>query len=214
MNQEEENIYSVKERVITDLKKLAAFDVAKTKTDQFKERLLTEDWDKVIQEFNTEYKQEKGLSKSDPNVFMIENLRNLRRIPEATIEILKAQSEGSPGSESLIETNIKRKLFIDKLYELVPPEEDSLKSVPVTMESRSEMTWYIIRNISINRLYQENYQQLKAQESYREDYYESQNLAVIHFNPDNILKRMNFKAVLKVEQVEDVNTPPESSGRS
>ncbi|MHC4293070.1 MAG: hypothetical protein ACYSTX_02150, partial [Planctomycetota bacterium] len=37
MNQEEENIYSVKERVITDLKKLAALDVAKTKTDQFKE---------------------------------------------------------------------------------------------------------------------------------------------------------------------------------
>jgi hypothetical protein len=145
---------------------------------------------------------------------MIENLANLRRIPEATMDILKAQSEGSPGSESLIEDNIKRKLFVDQLYELVPSEEDSLKTVPAIMESRSEMNWYIIRNITINRFYQEDYQQFKAQESYREDFFESQNLAVIHFNPDNVLKRMNFKAVLKTEQVEDVNAPSESSGRS
>ncbi|MHC4270686.1 MAG: hypothetical protein ACYST2_00055 [Planctomycetota bacterium] len=214
VDQQDGIVYSVKEKVIQDLKKLAAFDVAETKAGQFKERILTEEWDKVIKEFNVEYKQQKGLSKSDPNVFMIENLANLRRIPEATMDILKAQSEGSPGSESLIEDNIKRKLFVDKLYELVPSEEDNLKTVPAIMESRSEMNWYIIRNITINRFYQEDYQQFKAQESYREDFFESQNLAVIHFNPDNVLKRMNFKAVLKTEQVEDVNAPSESSGRS
>jgi hypothetical protein len=214
VDQQDGIVYSVKEKVIKDLKKLAAFDVTETKAGQFKERILTEEWDKVIKEFNAEYKQQKGLSKSDPNVFMIENLANLRRIPEATLDILKAQSEGSPGSESLIEDNIKRKLFVDQLYELVPSEEDSLKTVPAIMESRSEMNWYIIRNITINRFYQEDYQQFKAQESYREDFFESQNLAVIHFNPDNVLKRMNFKAVLKTEQVEDANAPSESSGRS
>jgi hypothetical protein len=213
LDQEGENVYSVKEKVIEDMKKLAAFDVAKSKASQFKQRLQTEGWDETIIEFNRLYKQEKGLPESDPNVFAIENLRNLRRISESSIQALEAQAEGSPGTRSLIEANRRRKQFVDKLYELIPPQEDSLKAVPALMESKPELSWYVIRNISINRLYQEAYQQSKAQESYRDDYFESQNLAVVHFNPDNILKRMNFSVIRKDEQPEDANTPTEPSSR-
>ncbi|MHC4264769.1 MAG: hypothetical protein ACYSUK_02425 [Planctomycetota bacterium] len=207
LDQKEEVVYSVKEKVIEDVKKLTAFDVAETKARQFKQRVLAEGWDEAILEFNKLYKQEKDLSESEPNAFAIGNLTNMRRMPEATIEVLKAHAEGSLGAESLVEDSKKRKLFIDKLYELVPPEEDSLKAVPAIMESRPEKSWYVIKNISVNRLYQQNYQQSKAQESYREDYIESQNMAVIHFNPDNILKRMQFSALRTDVQQEDVNTP-------
>jgi hypothetical protein len=210
---QEKVVYSVEEKVAEDVKKLAAFDAAKNKASQFKQGLGTLDWDTAIVELNDVYKKQKGLPGSDPNVFALESLQSLRRIPQATIKILEVQAQGSPGSELLIEANKRRKQFIDNLYELVPPEETTLQKVPVIMESRSDMSWYVIRNISINRLYRDDYQKVKAQESLRQEYFEAQNLTVIHFNPDNILKRMNFSAIGASEQPVDANAPGEPSSR-
>jgi hypothetical protein len=177
LDQEEEKIYSVKEKVTEDVKKLTAFDVAETKASEFKQRLQTEQWNDAISEYNKLYKKEKGLPESDPNMFAMQNLTNLRRIPQAAIEALSALD--SPTNQVLIETYLNKK-FVDKLYELVPPEQDSLSETPVLMESKSKMSWYVVKNISINRLYQEDYLKLKGQASYQEDYFESQNLAAIH----------------------------------
>ncbi|MHC4842462.1 MAG: hypothetical protein ACYTEE_01530 [Planctomycetota bacterium] len=210
LDQEEEKISSVKEKVTQDVKKLTAFDVAETKASEFKQRLQTEQWDNAISDFNKLYKTEKGLPESDPNMFTLQNLTNLRRIPQAAIDALNELD--SPTNQVLIETYLNKK-FVDKLYELVPPEQDSLSEAPVLMESKSRMSWYVVKNISINRLYQEDYLKLKGQASYQEDYFESQNLAAIHFNPGNILKRMNFPITTVPEQPEDANTPGEPSSR-
>ncbi|MHC4759562.1 MAG: hypothetical protein ACYTE8_12975 [Planctomycetota bacterium] len=210
---QEKVVYSVQEKVVDDINKLAAFDSAKNKASQFKQGLGTLDWDTAIAELNEAYKKQKGLPSSDPNVFALENLQSLRRVPQSTIKILEVQGQGSPDTQPLIEAQKRRKQFIDNLYEFVPPEETSLQKVPAIMESRSDMSWYVIRNVSINRLYMEDYQKAKAQESFREEYFEAQNLTVIHFNPDNILKRMNFSAVGVSEQPVDANTPEEPSSR-
>ncbi|MHC4690656.1 MAG: hypothetical protein ACYS5F_13615 [Planctomycetota bacterium] len=214
LEQQEDVVYSVKEKIIEDVKKITAFDVAKIRAGRFKDSLISKGWDEALVELNKVYKQEKGLPETDPNVFAIERLSNLRRIPDSVIEILKVQAEGSPESRLLIEAQKKQKLFIDNLYDLVPPEEDSLKAVPALMQSRSDMSWYVIRSVSINRFYQEDFQISKAQGSYQQDFLESQNMAVVHFNPDNILKRMNFSVLRRPGQIEDANTPGKSSGRT
>jgi hypothetical protein len=76
------------------------------------------------------------------------------------------------------------------------------------------MSYYVIKDISVNRLYQEGYEKMKVAQLFREEYIQSQSLAAIHFNPDNILKRMNFKAARSEEQTSDANTPAESETAS
>ncbi|MFC1738301.1 hypothetical protein ACFL1G_04525 [Planctomycetota bacterium] len=210
--EEEEKFFSVREKVIEDVKKLAAMDIARQKAEEFKENLLTAGWDKTIDEFNTLYKEENNLPPTDPNVFRLQPMNNLRRISNEMIQILEAQSASSPFAESFAADNKKRKLFIDKIYNLVPPEEETLKSVPFIMEFKPDLSLCIIRNLAINRFNLEDYRKIKAQQSYRYNFTQSQNLSAVHFNPDNILKRMNFAVVSEPKQLTDANVPAEQAG--
>ena len=63
------------------------------------------------------------------------------------------------------------------------------------MEFKPDMTYYCIKNLTINRLSKEDYNKIKTMRLFTEDNIQSQNLSVVHFNPENILKRMNFKLV-------------------
>ena len=94
--------------------------------------------------------------------------------------------------------------------------QDSLtsKSLPLVMEFKPDMSYYVIRNISIKRLWKEDFEKMKATRLFREDYVQSQSLAVIHFNPENILKRMNFRFIRTQEDTADANTPTESEAAS
>jgi hypothetical protein len=65
------------------------------------------------------------------------------------------------------------------------------------------MSYYIIKNISINRIDQSEYEKIKATEVYKEDIVQSQSMIAVHFNPENILNRMNYKPVVQ----KDANAP-------
>jgi len=61
------------------------------------------------------------------------------------------------------------------------------------------MSFYCIKNISVKRLTLQEYEQIKVMRLQREDYVpedyvQSESLSVVYFNPENILKRMSFRA--------------------
>ena len=82
------------------------------------------------------------------------------------------------------------------------------------MEFKPGMSVYCIKNISVKRINQQEYEENKAMQLQREDYVQSGTLSAVHFNPQNILKRMNFKLVEAEEESPDANTPTESEAAS
>ena len=74
------------------------------------------------------------------------------------------------------------------------------------------MSFYCIKNISVNRLTLQEYEEIKPMRLQREDYIQSESLAPIHFNPQNILKRMKFRnAGTDEEQQNDTPIEPEAA---
>ena len=55
------------------------------------------------------------------------------------------------------------------------------------------MSFYCIKNISVKRITLQEYEKTKAMQIQREDYTQSESLAAVYFNPENILKRMSFR---------------------
>jgi len=82
------------------------------------------------------------------------------------------------------------------------------------MEFKPDMSYYCLKNISVKRLDQEQYETIKAIQIYREEHIQSQSLAAVHFNPENILKRMSFRWAREKKAAADANTPEESEGAS
>lgn len=233
---ENRDVYSVKEKVTEDLKKLAAMDAAKKKAEEFISMAAKDGWESTIEKFNELYGQQGEQDGNDPNLsgdpnategpektFVLESATKLQRISRETIERLTVQSEGNPGAPLFV-SEVQRwlsvidarttKQFIEQIYSLVPQDSNSIDNLPRPMEFKPGMSYYCIRNVHIRRVFREEYEQIKPMQVYKEEYIQSQSLAAVYFNPGNILKRTNFRWAVEKKPVTDANTPAEPGGAS
>jgi len=207
------DIYSIKEKVTQDLKKLAAMDTAKSKAEEFIDLVAKDGWQTTIDKFNQLYGQQAGQEPNNPN-FKPENLTALQRISSKLLEILAVQSAGNPAERSIVNRAKVNRQFIDQLYSLLPPDSNTVDSLPVVMEFKPNLSFYVIKNISVKRLGQQEYEKIKGKHLLTEDHIQTQSLAPVHFNPENILKRMNFRPARKGEKETESATADESEDAS
>ena len=210
----DENIYSVKEKVTEDLKKLAVLDPTKSKAEEFVALAKKDGWTSAINKFEELYGQLQERDPNDPNVFRLQNYPDMQRISKANLATLALQGQGDPLTSFYLNESKVNQRFVDQLYSLVPQDNDTAGTLPLVMEFKPDLSFYVIKNISVKRLFKEDFDRMKATRLFREDYIQSQSMAVIHFNPENILKRMNFKPASSEEETADANSPAESEAAS
>ena len=203
----QEDTYSVKEKVVEDLKKLAAMDTVKARADEFVALAAKDGWEKALSAFEELYGAK---DPNKPHVFRLQRLPGLRRMPLATLETLAVQWRGDPAAASFVNDSRRNRLFVDKLYALVPPDANTVEALPVVMEFKPDMRYFVIKNISVKRLYKEQYDKVKAMQLFTEEHAQAQSLAAVHFNPANILKRMQFRSIGADGKPVEPNAPTES----
>ncbi|OHB79682.1 MAG: hypothetical protein A2Z25_05160 [Planctomycetes bacterium RBG_16_55_9] len=210
----EKEVYSVKEKVVEDLKKLKALGATKTKAEEFVNLVAMDGWDKAIGVFEKLYGQAARRDPNDPNAFRLQNQVGLRRVSLETLETLAVQSQGQPAMKLRLNEIERDRLFIDKLYSLVPPDSNTVEALPVVMEYKPDLKYLVIKNISVNRLWKERFEQMKTASIFREGHAQSQSLAAVFFNPANVLKRVNFKLLETRDQATDANEPGQAEAGS
>jgi hypothetical protein len=208
--QEEDTVFSVKETVTEDLKRLAAMNTAKSKADEFVDLVAKDGWDSAINQFNELFKQQND---SEPNAFSLRKLTGLPRMSKSILETITAQSKGDPTALFFISERRRQGKLIDEMYSLVPQDSNSVEKLPLVMEFKPDMSYYVIKSISVKHLWKEQYEQVKPTQIFRAEHAQTQSLMAVHFNPENILKRLNFRSVSITkapEETTDANTPAES----
>ncbi len=206
-NQEDnkENTVSIKENVIKDLKCLAAMDTAKSKANEFLALAITQEdeaWENAIDKFNELYEQEYPEDANKPAVsktedsneppFEISEHYSLTKLSkEAFLTIIHNQD--NPVAEGIKNLLNKESQFLDVIFSMAPQDSNTPEFKPTIVEFKPDLSYYVIKSISKNPLWKENYERMKSILSYKKDMSESQSLAMDQFNPANILKRMNFR---------------------
>ena len=217
-DQASEDVYSVKEKVAEDLKKLAAIDTTKSKAEEFIALAEKDGWESAVEKFNELYGNQTKQDESDPNVFELQNLTNISRNSRMALETWAVQNAGNPAAQFLINQQKNNARLIAQLYSLVPQGSNTVDTATLKkdnpMEFKPDMSYYCLKNISVKRFEQEQYETIKAIQIYREEHIQSQSLAAVHFNPENILKRMSFRWAREEMAAADANTPEESEGAS
>ncbi|MHC4069623.1 MAG: hypothetical protein ACYS18_07760 [Planctomycetota bacterium] len=204
---DEDNIYSVEENVTEDLKKLAAMDTAATKAEELVSLAEEDGWDAAIEKFNELYGKKESETAAD--TFKLESFPNLMRTSTETLNTIALQNQGTATSQQLINEQKKQGRLIEKLYSLVPQDANTIDEKPVITEFKPTMSYYCIKDISVKRINQQDYLQIKAVRAYKEYIVQSQSMAAVHFNPENILKRLNFRPAKQEREISDANTPAE-----
>ena len=208
-----DNVYSTKEKVIEDLKKLAAMDTAKIKAEELIANAKKDGWDKAVDKFSKLYGEQTEKVAIDKDAFKLQNAKMLR-VPQVVLERYIMQHKNNPAGRLVVEGIKKEKDFLDLLYNLVPQGAETIETLPIVFEFKPVMSYYCLKNISIRRIAQENYEKTKALQIFKEDFLQSQSLAVIHFNPENILKRTRFRVVTEEEAASEPDAPVKPEGAS
>ena len=234
---QEPNVFILKETIKQDCKKLAAFEIASQKANEFVELAKNKGWDKAIEKFNLSHparpadelpdQQKKSSAKSDMSsgrekkssikakkkktesaaggpksaedgsknlkTFEIQHLDGVTRISQADIELTRLHIAYVPGMEKALNQSIIYSLMIDAFYSHLKDNQTEANDVPLVIDFKPKLDCYAVKSLRRNPATTQDYEQSRQQTAFREDYMQSQSMALEHFMPDNIIKRLNFK---------------------
>ena len=182
----------------------------RAKAEEFLNLVEMDDWDKATGVFEKLYGRYEGREENDPNAFRLQNEIGLRRVSLDILETLAIQNQGRPAMGLRLNEIKNNKRYADQLYSLVPADSNTVEELPVMMEYKPDLKVLVIKDISIKRMWKEQYDQVKAMSTFRQENGQSQSLAAVHFNPANILKRVNFELVETEQDTADANEPEQS----
>lgn len=192
--QQADDIYSVKEKVVEDLKKLMATEIAKSKADEFAALVKSEGWDSALKKFNEQYSRtEESGNKTD--VFTIRDFVGMRKIKSLELGVMAAHEEGNPLSRYILNMTRSNNLLIDVLASVVPERAQTLETEPLVLEFKPDLTYYCLKSLAIKHVDKQEYEKTRALRIFRQNLVRSQSMAVVHFNPQNIITRTNFQEV-------------------
>lgn len=208
----EQDTYSVKEKVVEDLKKLAAMDTTEERAKELLDSVRKNGWDEALKRFNKRYIKEDKAEDAEDEIGPLEmrNLMGLRRMSAATLRTISIQNQSNPMAQTFLNERKNYNRLVEKLYSLVPSDSNTADAVPLVIEFKPDMSFYCVKNVSVRRLTLEEYRAVKAAHLKDEGEIQTNSLVAVHFNPENILKRMNFRAVQADENTADANTPTKS----
>ena len=217
----DDNIFSVRKNVVEDLKKLTALETTKNTAEEFVKAAETDGWQETVEKYNDIYGQNDANKPNDPNSsettiaeeldkpFRLENIPGLNRLSKAILETLSIQTQSNPASSFFDNEREKSARFVELLFSLAPQDSNGVEALPTVVEFKPDISYYAVKNISLKQLWKEVYEKNKAVELYRDDLIKSQSLAIVHFKPANVLKRMNFKSIETEEKTTESETPEE-----
>ena len=189
-----DEIYSVREKVIEDLQKLAAWDTTRARAEEFVVLASQEDWDPAIAKFNELYGKQAKQDPNDPNVFKLDYLAGVQRVSLAQVQTIAAETHGVAARAAILRRVQIQRQLVDRLYSLVPVDTESAPRMPQILEFKASQSFYVLKNVSVRRLDRQQYEKAKGRLLMRADNIQTQSVAAAHFNPANILKRMYFRS--------------------
>jgi hypothetical protein len=198
------DVYSVREQVVKDLKRLSAMQTAKEKAGQFLPLAQKDGWEKAVEQFNQQYPP---AGPNEPNNFELTIWTDLKKPSPDLEEILDVQSKGIPGAHLVIDAHNRSKMIIDALSSLVPNDSNSPKELPTLLEVRPDLSYYCIESLSVNRINRNEYDTSKTLLAFKQNALEDQSLGAVYFQPENILRRMNFRRIKEPQRQAEPNEP-------
>jgi len=201
-----DHMHSVKKQIIEDLKTLAAWEATKSKAQELIELATKESWDAAVNQFNELYGAQAKADPNDPNVFEVQNLAGLQKIPSEQMDFIATQAANSPGAMKFLLQLATEQRLVNRLYSLIPAQSETLEKAPLVMEFKPDQSFYCLKSLSIQRVDQQQFQSMKPTLLLRKEHVETQSLAAVHFNPANILKRTRFEPIREDEPAADDQT--------
>ena len=177
--------YSIRQAVAEDVKIQKAMDSAKARAQELVKSIAEKGWATAISQYNQNY---------TIGLVRLENVSQLRKISQREILVGKMLSKDNPAQVIGLKNVLIKKEQFNKLSSLIPAGETEAKNIMQIVKFEPDWCYYVVKDVSRTPVTQADYLAIKDQAAYQMDSAASESLGVIHYLPENIIKRTNFRS--------------------
>lgn len=186
-------VFSVRERLASDIRQLRAYQLARQKAEQLAQLVKELGWIEALRQFNQQFRLQAGLDPNGPDYFSIRTMRNQNMVFTGQLRQYERRGLQEPMAMQMYRNIKAQKILTDTLYQMIGSDANQLPETPRLVESKANMRVYCLKDLSVNRYDLDEYAKAKGIYAYQEDFIQAQSVAIVHFDPNNILKRMRFR---------------------
>ncbi len=195
-----ENVFSVRENVKKDLLLQQAMDIVKKRAEEFQGMVKDKGWDEAIKSYNAAYaKTAEDQEESDP-LIQLDSAKQQMRASQTEIAFVKKYIQDNPARAAFMQQRLNTNMLNNQLYELLEDGSQSTGVIREIIAFEPEGAYYVIKEVVRQPATTADYLESKASVAIQAGMEDSAVSALIHFAPDNILKRMNYQP--KIDQEE------------
>lgn len=201
--QADQQVFNLKKQIVEDLQKQNAMAAAGAKAEEFKQMITSGDWDKALEQYNAKY------APKDPNKVTGDAFRRLAVTPlqrqllasDSDIARMRQMMQSNPSNAGYMQDMITGNMLNAKFFALLGDKEET-GVISETIEFKPGKAWYVTKNIKRQPATKEDYVERKGFASLQVNFSDSAGLGLVHFNPQNIRKRMNYIQVVTEEPMD------------
>ncbi len=198
--QNEAEVFSLRQAVEDNIRLLRAYEKAGEKAGDLSALVKAEGWDKAVDKFSE-------IDKSDRE-YKIDSITETRN----TLDMIeKVEARFSPARASMLEQQRQR---LDSFLTLLEPGQNETDDINKVIEFKPARTYFVLKSVSANEVTDRQYLQMKLQLAYMQGMVESDSLAVVHFDPENIIERMDFEWIKRETDDDETEAEAEQSEES
>jgi hypothetical protein len=190
---QKDKTFDLKELCIDDLKKVAAMNAAGAAAEEFKQLIAKADWDRAVEAYNSLY------APKDPNTvkdeafvkLSVTNETNQVLASAANLAQFKQMMLDNPAMAQSIRMSLVSNMLNGKLFGLLG-EKTQTGIISHVLEFKPAMAYYVVKSITQQPATTEDYLQNKSFAALRSTLDSSVGMGLVHFDPAQISKRMNY----------------------
>jgi len=198
----EPEAYSLKETVERDCRLIEAMSIAKTRADELAGMVGKNGWDEGVKKFNEQYFYDEP---NQLNAVTIENMTGQSRISLADTEITKTLESDFPDIAGNLRETLNSGRLTGKLYSLLPAGETKGVNLRTVIEFAPNRCCYLVKDVHRTEINELEYFAAKKMVAFQTDASQSEAISLIHFMPENIRTRMEFRNAEADEETSQEN---------
>jgi len=199
----ENKSFILKDVVAKDCKRLEAMKIARKTAEDFLETTKKQSWESALQKLGAS-SGKKDAAKTEKK-FAVQSWENRNRVSQMEIEMTKTKTAGLTGAGSIVKESIIYAKLINIFYQKSLDIQAAKEELPLIIDFGPQLSCYAVKNLTCGFGTIEEYESVRPELAFQQDYVISQSMAIEHFMPDNVMRRLNLRPAQTPEKSADSN---------
>ncbi len=193
--------FILKDVVAKDCKRLEAMKIARKTAEDFLETTKKQSWESALQKLDASSGKKDAAKKTHE----LQTWNDRTRVSQMEIEMAKTKTAGLTGAGSIVKESISYAELINIFYQKSLDIQAAKEELPLIIDFEPQLSCYAVKNLTCDFGTIEEYEAVRPELAFQQDYVISQSMAIEHFMPDNVMRRLNFRPAQTPEKSADSN---------